>query len=209
MSPAELIIRAMDTADITCEAISSTTFFSEATRTWIQELLSSNSDLQDCATIAIGVAYIFLMVTCAILAASTWGNNWTASLAHSLRTIAYQVAVCTKVTLFLSVELVLCPIVFGIAIDGMTLDIRHSSFDLRYSSFQAAPILSMLLYWVAGIALFLQLSLFASALRQVLKRDIYLMMFRDVSLYFIFIVIRHLIFWTARGPRFSSNSGAY
>ncbi|SPQ97280.1 RING-type E3 ubiquitin transferase [Plasmodiophora brassicae] len=151
----------------------------DALRVSAIESFAPGSFFDQAMTIAVGFGVLVLSMSLFIIAVSSFGSAWSNAIGRFLLSAFLNILMCIKVAVLLAVELVGCPILFGIIIDVLTIGIRHTTLSARMDAFLASPSLSVLLFWFTGIALFLNLSVFASVLRQTVRREVYLVLFRD------------------------------
>ncbi|XP_039068597.1 probable E3 ubiquitin ligase SUD1 isoform X2 [Hibiscus syriacus] len=153
-----------------------------------------SSRLSDVTTLAIGYMFIFSLVFFYLgvvtLIRYTRGEPLTmgrfygiASLAETIPSLFRQFLVAMrhlmtmiKVAFLLVIELGVFPLMCGWWLDVCTIRMFGKSMSQRVQFFTVSPLASSLIHWVVGIVYMLQISIFVSLLRGVL---------RDGVLYFL------------------------
>ncbi|KAJ7549201.1 hypothetical protein O6H91_07G045200 [Diphasiastrum complanatum] len=170
----------------------------ESTIDAVTEAMVAALRLSDAATVAVGYGVIMvavcLYVGLIILIRYGRGQPLTvgrirgvASVAEAAPSIARQVlagiinmATLAKVAFLLVIELGVFPLLCGWWLDICTLGMLDVSISQRISFFWASPLTSSLLHWLVGIVYMLQISIFVSLLREVLRPGV-LYFLRDPS----------------------------
>nr|PNR39211.1 hypothetical protein PHYPA_019489 [Physcomitrium patens] len=141
----------------------------------------------DATTVAVGYAAIFSAVVfylgLIVLIRYSRGEPMTvgrirgvASMAEAAPSVARQViagvsymATGVKVAFLLFIELGVFPLLCGWWLDVCTLGIRDVTLTQAVSFLSSSPSMSSFLHWLVGIVYMLQISIFVSLLREVLK----------------------------------------
>ncbi|CAN1854489.1 Probable E3 ubiquitin ligase SUD1 [Linum perenne] len=150
----------------------------------------STSRLSDVTTLAIGYMAIcflvFLYLGVVALIRYTKGEPLTmgrfygiASLAETIPSLFRQslaamrhLMTMIKVAFLLVIELGVFPLMCGWWLDVCTIRMFGKSMSQRIQFFSASPLASSLIHWVVGIVYMLQISIFVSLLRGVLRRGV-------------------------------------
>ncbi|CAK9208987.1 unnamed protein product [Sphagnum troendelagicum] len=143
--------------------------------------------LSDAATVAVGYGVIFLALSfylCLIaLIRYTRGQPITVGRIHGVTTMAEAapsvvrqmiagvryMATMVKVAFLLVIELGVFPLLCGWWLDICTLGMLEATISHRVAFFWSSPLTSSLLHWLVGIVYMLQISIFVSLLREVLR----------------------------------------
>ncbi|XP_024527152.1 probable E3 ubiquitin ligase SUD1 [Selaginella moellendorffii] len=151
------------------------------------EVFVTAIQLSDAATVAVGYGVIFLLLSfyLGLILLVRYGRGeplmvgrirGVVSVAeaapslfrHIIGCVRY-VATMLKVAFLLVIELGVFPLVCGWWLDVCTLAMLKVSFAQRVAFFWASPLTSSLLHWLVGIFYMLQISIFVSLLREVLR----------------------------------------
>eukprot|EP00249_Psilotum_nudum_P023520 c28905_g1_i2 orf=77-3538(+) len=153
----------------------------------LTEAMVASLRLSDAATIAVGYSVILMALTFYIgliaLIRYNRGEPLTvgrihgvASMAEAAPSIARQVIsalkylmTMAKVAFLLLIELGVFPLMCGWWLDICTLSMLGATIANRVAFFWASPLTSSLLHWLVGIVYMLQISIFVSLLREVLR----------------------------------------
>ncbi|CAL1410132.1 unnamed protein product [Linum trigynum] len=150
----------------------------------------STSRLSDVTTLAVGYMLIFFLVFLYLgvvaLIRYTKGEPLTlgrfygiASIAETIPSLFRQflaamkhLMTMIKVAFLLVIELGVFPLMCGWWLDICTLRMFGKSMSDRIQFFSASPLASSLVHWVVGIVYMLQISIFVSLLRGVLRHGV-------------------------------------
>lgn len=153
----------------------------------LAEAMVASLRLSDAATVAVGYSVILMAVSfylglIALIRYSkgeplTVGRiHGVASMAEAAPSVARQVVAglkymmtMLKVAFLLLIELGVFPLMCGWWLDICTLSMLGGTVANRISFFWASPLTSSLLHWLVGIVYMLQISIFVSLLREVLR----------------------------------------
>ncbi|KAI3702417.1 hypothetical protein L6452_28155 [Arctium lappa] len=148
------------------------------------------SRLSDVTTLAIGYIFIFSLVIFYLGAIAviryTKGEPLTmgrfygvASIAETIPSLFRQFVAAMrhlmtmiKVAFLLVIELGVFPLMCGWWLDVCTIRMFGKSISQRVEFFSASPLASSLIHWVVGIVYMLQISIFVSLLRGVLRNGV-------------------------------------
>ncbi|KAF3435429.1 hypothetical protein FNV43_RR22518 [Rhamnella rubrinervis] len=151
---------------------------------------SGTSRLSDVTTLAIGYMIIFSLVFFYLAVVSlvryTRGEPLTmgrfygiASIAETIPSLFRQflaamrhLMTMIKVAFLLVIELGVFPLMCGWWLDVCTIRMFGKSMAQRVQFFSASPLASSLVHWVVGIVYMLQISIFVSLLRGVLRNGV-------------------------------------
>ncbi|KAK8562902.1 hypothetical protein V6N13_018548 [Hibiscus sabdariffa] len=149
-----------------------------------------SSRLSDVTTLAIGYMFVFSLVFFYLgivtLIRYTRGEPLTmgrfygiASLAETIPSLFRQflaamrhLMTMVKVAFLLVIELGVFPLMCGWWLDVCTIRMFGKSMSLRVQFFSVSPLASSLIHWVVGIVYMLQISIFVSLLRGVLRNGV-------------------------------------
>ncbi|KAI4342341.1 hypothetical protein MLD38_026979 [Melastoma candidum] len=149
-----------------------------------------SSRLSDVTTLAIGYLVIFSAILCylgiVILIRYTKGEPLTngrfygiASIAETIPSLFRQflaamrhLMTMIKVAFLLVIELGVFPLMCGWWLDVCTIRMFGKSMTHRVQFFSVSPLASSLVHWVVGIVYMLQISIFVSLLRGVLRNGV-------------------------------------
>ncbi|GMJ12850.1 SUPPRESSOR OF DRY2 DEFECTS 1, ECERIFERUM 9 [Hibiscus trionum] len=149
-----------------------------------------SSRLSDVTTLAIGYMFIFSLVffylSIITLIRYTRGEPLTmgrfygiASIAETIPSLFRQflaamrhLMTMIKVAFLLVIELGVFPLMCGWWLDVCTIRMFGKSMSLRVQFFSVSPLASSLIHWVVGIVYMLQISIFVSLLRGVLRNGV-------------------------------------
>ncbi|XP_076956301.1 putative E3 ubiquitin ligase SUD1 [Bidens hawaiensis] len=152
--------------------------------------LKGNSRLSDAATLAVGYISIFTLITSYLgviaLVRYARGEPLTMGRFYGITSIAETIPslfrqflaamrhlmTMIKVAFLLVVELGVFPLMCGWWLDVCTIRMFGKSIGQRVDFFSVSPLASSLLHWVVGIAYMLQISIFVSLLRGVLRNGV-------------------------------------
>eukprot|EP00475_Leptophrys_vorax_P028700 TRINITY_DN4173_c0_g1_i1.p1 TRINITY_DN4173_c0_g1~~TRINITY_DN4173_c0_g1_i1.p1 ORF type:complete len:925 (+),score=193.57 TRINITY_DN4173_c0_g1_i1:50-2824(+) len=117
-------------------------------------------------------------------AASVWFVScvvfdYQSTYAQMLRKTVRYIYVGLKVCLLLSIELACCPVIFGICIDFLTLNLRDLDVKMRKDSVLHAPVSNLILFWLLGFSFMLFISMLASVLRKSIRQEVVDMILRN------------------------------
>lgn len=144
----------------------------------------------DSATVAVGYSVIIMAVSFYLgliaLVRLSKGEPLTVGRIHGLASVAEAgpsvarqviaglkyLLTMFKVAFLLLVELGVFPLMCGWWLDICTLSMLGGSVANRVAFFWASPLMSSLLHWLTGIVYMLQISMFVSLLREVLRPGI-------------------------------------
>ncbi|OIW10194.1 hypothetical protein TanjilG_27945 [Lupinus angustifolius] len=150
----------------------------------------STSGLSDVTTLAIGYIFIFSLIVCyfgvVALIRYTKGEPLTigrfygiASIAETIPSLFRQflasmrhLMTMVKVAFLLVIELGVFPLMCGWWLDVCTIQMFGKTMVHRVQFFSASPLASSLIHWVVGIVYMLQISIFVSLLRGVLRNGV-------------------------------------
>ncbi|KAL2642943.1 hypothetical protein R1flu_010530 [Riccia fluitans] len=153
----------------------------------VTEAMVAALRLSDAATVAVGYGVILLALSLylgliALIRYSrgepiTVGRiHGVATMAEAAPSVARQVmagvkymATMVKVAFLLIIELGIFPLMCGWWLDICTLGMLDVSIAQRVEFFWSSPLTSSLLHWLVGIVYMLQISIFVSLLREVLR----------------------------------------
>ncbi|KAJ7967479.1 E3 ubiquitin-protein ligase MARCH6 [Quillaja saponaria] len=148
------------------------------------------SRLSDVTTLAVGYMFIFTLVFCYLgivaLIRYTKGEPLTvgrfygiASIAETIPSLFRQflaamrhLMTMVKVAFLLVIELGVFPLMCGWWLDVCTIRMFGKTMTHRVQFFYASPLASSLVHWVVGIVYMLQISIFVSLLRGVLRNGV-------------------------------------
>ncbi|XP_019243432.1 PREDICTED: probable E3 ubiquitin ligase SUD1 isoform X2 [Nicotiana attenuata] len=148
------------------------------------------SRLSDVTTLAVGYMFIFSLVVFYLgiltLIRYTRGEPLTlgrfyglASIAETIPSLFRQFVAAMrhlmtmiKVAFLLVIELGVFPLMCGWWLDVCTIRMFGKSITQRVEFFSVSPLASSLLHWVVGIVYMLQISIFVSLLRGVLRKGV-------------------------------------
>ncbi|PQQ03403.1 putative E3 ubiquitin ligase SUD1 [Prunus yedoensis var. nudiflora] len=151
---------------------------------------ATSSRLSDVTTLAIGYMFIFSLVFFYLgivaLIRYTRGEPLTmgrfygiASMAETIPSLFRQflaamrhLMTMIKVAFLLVIELGVFPLMCGWWLDVCTIRMFGKSMSHRVQFFSASPLASSLVHWVVGIVYMLQISIFVSLLRGVLRNGV-------------------------------------
>ncbi|XP_076895484.1 putative E3 ubiquitin ligase SUD1 [Bidens hawaiensis] len=152
--------------------------------------LKGNSRLSDAATLAVGYISIFTLISSYLgviaLVRYARGEPLTVGRLYGITSIAETIPslfrqflaamrhlmTMIKVAFLLVVELGVFPLMCGWWLDVCTIRMFGKSIGQRVDFFSVSPLASSLLHWVVGIAYMLQISIFVSLLRGVLRNGV-------------------------------------
>ncbi|OIV93295.1 hypothetical protein TanjilG_13122 [Lupinus angustifolius] len=150
----------------------------------------ATSRLSDVTTLAIGYIFIFSLIVCyfgvVALIRYTKGEPLTmgrfygiASIAETIPSLFRQflaamrhLMTMVKVAFLLVIELGVFPLMCGWWLDVCTIQMFGKTMAHRVQFFSASPLASSLIHWVVGIVYMLQISIFVSLLRGVLRNGV-------------------------------------
>ncbi|KAE9613615.1 hypothetical protein Lal_00016144 [Lupinus albus] len=150
----------------------------------------STSGLSDVTTLAIGYIFIFSLIVfyfgIVALIRYTKGEPLTmgrfygiASIAETIPSLFRQflasvrhLMIMVKVAFLLVIELGVFPLMCGWWLDVCTIQMFGKTMVHRVQFFSASPLASSLIHWVVGIVYMLQISIFVSLLRGVLRNGV-------------------------------------
>ncbi|GLJ18519.1 hypothetical protein SUGI_0329170 [Cryptomeria japonica] len=153
----------------------------------LTEVLLTSLQLSDAATLSIGYMSIFLLVFgylgLVALIRYNRGEPLTvgriygiASVAEAAPSLARQFLAgvkyfftMVKVAFLLLVEIGVFPLLCGWWLDVCTISMLGTTLSQRVGFFWASPITSSVFHWLVGIVYMLQISIFVSLLREVLR----------------------------------------
>eukprot|EP00761_Pharyngomonas_kirbyi_P014475 gb/GECH01014505.1/.p1 GENE.gb/GECH01014505.1/~~gb/GECH01014505.1/.p1 ORF type:complete len:656 (+),score=126.23 gb/GECH01014505.1/:1-1968(+) len=95
-------------------------------------------------------------------------DPWTRRALTGLRIVAVFVKVTAMVAWFFAVAPLLC----GVLVDYLTLDMVGSSWSARMAFVQTEPISAMFTHWMIGVGFLVQLSVSIRTLRQILRSQV-------------------------------------
>ncbi|KAL0356850.1 UNVERIFIED_CONTAM: putative E3 ubiquitin ligase SUD1 [Sesamum calycinum] len=121
------------------------------------------SRLSDVTTLAVGYMFIFSLVIF-YLGIVTLIRQFVAAMRHLMTMI--------KVAFLLVIELGVFPLMCGWWLDVCTIRMFGKSISQRVEFFSISPLASSLVHWVVGIVYMLQISIFVSLLRGVLRNGV-------------------------------------
>ncbi|XP_022638778.1 probable E3 ubiquitin ligase SUD1 isoform X3 [Vigna radiata var. radiata] len=148
------------------------------------------SRLSDVTTLAIGYVFIITLIFCyfgiVALIRYTKGEPLTmgrfygiASIAETIPSLFRQflaamkhLMTMVKVAFLLIIELGVFPLMCGWWLDVCTIQMFGKTMVHRVQFFSASPLASSLVHWVVGIVYMLQISIFVSLLRGVLRNGV-------------------------------------
>ncbi|KAK7319893.1 hypothetical protein RJT34_04621 [Clitoria ternatea] len=148
------------------------------------------SRLSDVTTLAIGYVFILTLIFCyfgiVALIRYTKGEPLTmgrfygiASIAETIPALIRQflaamrhLMTMVKVAFLLVIELGVFPLMCGWWLDVCTIQMFGKTMVHRIQFFSASPLASSLVHWVVGIVYMLQISIFVSLLRGVLRNGV-------------------------------------
>ncbi|CAM8930899.1 unnamed protein product [Rhodiola kirilowii] len=151
---------------------------------------SGGSQLSDVTTLAIGYMFIFSIIFFYVgivaLIRYTRGEPLTmgrfyglASVVETIPSLFRQfvaamrhIMTMVKVAFLLVIELGVFPLMCGWWLDVCTIRMFGKSMSQRVQFFSASPLASSLVHWVVGIVYMLQISIFVSLLRGVLRSGV-------------------------------------
>ncbi|KAJ7946073.1 E3 ubiquitin-protein ligase MARCH6 [Quillaja saponaria] len=161
--------------------------------TWSEILKGGSigaSRLSDVATLSVGYMFIFALVFCYLgivaLVRYTKGEPLSvgrfygiASMAETIPSLFRQflaamrhLMTMVKVAFLLVIELGVFPLMCGWWLDVCTIRMFGKTMAHRVQFFSASPLASSLVHWVVGIIYMLQISIFVSLLRGVLRNGV-------------------------------------
>ncbi|BBN02416.1 E3 ubiquitin-protein ligase MARCH6 [Marchantia polymorpha subsp. ruderalis] len=153
----------------------------------VTEAMVAALRLSDAATVAVGYGFILvvLSVYLGLIALIRYSRgepitvgriHGVATMAEAAPSVARQVmagvkymATMVKVAFLLIIELGVFPLMCGWWLDICTLGMLDVSIAQRVEFFWSSPLTSSLLHWLVGIVYMLQISVFVSLLREVLR----------------------------------------
>ncbi|KAL9238322.1 hypothetical protein vseg_012757 [Gypsophila vaccaria] len=153
----------------------------------LKALTSGTSKFSDITTLAVGYMFIFSLIFLyfgmVAFIKYTRGEPLTirrfqgiASILEAIPSLSRQFFACVrhlmtmiKVAFLLAIELGVFPLMCGWWLDVCTLRMFGKSMAQRVEFFSASPLASSLFHWVVGIFYMLQISIFVSLLRGVLR----------------------------------------
>lgn len=155
----------------------------------LKEATMGTSRLSDVTTLAIGYMFIFSLVFFYLgivaLIRYTKGEPLTgrfygiASIAETIPSLFRQflaamrhLMTMIKVAFLLVIELGVFPLMCGWWLDVCTIRMFGKSMSERVQFFSVSPLASSLVHWVVGIVYMLQISIFVSLLRGVLRNGV-------------------------------------
>lgn len=156
----------------------------------LKEATMGTSRLSDVTTLAIGYMFIFSLVSFYLgivaLIRYTKGEPLTmgrfygiASIAETIPSLFRQflaamrhLMTMIKVAFLLVIELGVFPLMCGWWLDVCTIRMFGKSMSERVQFFSVSPLASSLVHWVVGIVYMLQISIFVSLLRGVLRNGV-------------------------------------
>ncbi|KAF2294745.1 hypothetical protein GH714_015943 [Hevea brasiliensis] len=122
------------------------------------------SRLSDVTTLAIGYMFIFSLVFFYLETIPSLFRQFLAAMRHLMTMI--------KVAFLLVIELGVFPLMCGWWLDVCTIRMFGKSMAQRVQFFSVSPLASSLVHWVVGIVYMLQISIFVSLLRGVLRQGV-------------------------------------
>ncbi|KAK6916423.1 Zinc finger, RING-CH-type [Dillenia turbinata] len=146
--------------------------------------------LSDVATLAIGYMFIFslIVIYLGVIALIrftkgeplTWGRFYgLASIAETIPSLFRQflaamrhLMTMIKVAFLLVIELGVFPLMCGWWLDVCTIKMFGKSMTQRIEFFSFSPLASSMVHWIVGIVYMLQISIFVSLLRGVLRNGV-------------------------------------
>jgi hypothetical protein len=96
-----------------------------------------------------------------------------------VRRSLFKIFQASKVCFLLFLELAISPMLFGFAMDLLTLNIRKISYDDRKSFALKSPITSIMVFWFLGFSFMVFLSMLVSLLRRSIRTEIVDLVFRN------------------------------
>ncbi|KAF1875002.1 hypothetical protein Lal_00007618 [Lupinus albus] len=150
----------------------------------------ATSRLSDVTTLAIGYIFIFSLIVCyfgvVALIRYTRGEPLTIGRFYGITSIAETIPslfrqflaamrhlmTMVKVAFLLVIELGVFPLMCGWWLDVCTIQMFGKTMVHRVQFFSASPLASSLIHWVVGIVYMLQISIFVSLLRGVLRNGV-------------------------------------
>ncbi|GLT60425.1 hypothetical protein SLA2020_331920 [Shorea laevis] len=166
------------------------TEFSNNTSIPLNGAVVGTSQLSEFTTLAIGYMVIFSLIILYLgivaLIRYTRGESLTMgrsrgivslvegipSLIKQLLTAMRHMMTMVKVAFLLVIELGVFPLMCGWWLDFCTVKMFGKSISHRYQFFLVSPLASSLVHWVVGIVYMLQISIFVSLLRGVLRNGV-------------------------------------
>ncbi|CAK8577471.1 unnamed protein product [Lathyrus sativus] len=148
------------------------------------------SRISDVTTLAIGYIFILTLIFCyfgiVALIRYTKGEPLTAGRFYGIASIAETIPslfrqflaamrhlmTMVKVAFLLVIELGVFPLMCGWWLDVCTIQMFGKTMAHRAQFFYASPLASSLMHWVVGIVYMLQISIFVSLLRGVLRNGV-------------------------------------
>ncbi|KAF9601697.1 hypothetical protein IFM89_022117 [Coptis chinensis] len=156
----------------------------------LNKAIGGTSRLSDVATLAIGYMFIFSLVFLYLgviaLVRYTRGQPLTigrlygiASIAEAIPSLLRQslaamrhLMTMIKVAFLLVIELGVFPLMCGWWLDVCTIRMLGKTISQRVEFFAISPLASSLIHWIVGIVYMLQISIFVSLLRGVLRNGV-------------------------------------
>ncbi|XP_077253068.1 RING/U-box superfamily protein [Tasmannia lanceolata] len=148
------------------------------------------SRFPDFTTLSIGYVFIFFMVICYLgllaLIRYTRGEPLTIGRLHGIASLADAIPslirqflagmkhlmTMVKVAFLLVIELGVFPLMCGWWLDVCTIKMLGTTIAQRVEFFSVSPLASSLIHWLVGIVYMLQISIFVSLLRGVLRNGV-------------------------------------
>ncbi|KAG0495508.1 hypothetical protein HPP92_000199 [Vanilla planifolia] len=152
--------------------------------------IGGSSRLSDVTTLAVGYMFIFCLVIFYVgfvtLIRYTRGERLTLGRLYGIASIAEAVPSLlrqflsgmrhlmkmVKVAFLLVIELGVFPLMCGWWLDVCTLRMLGTTFAKRVEFFSVSPLASSSIHWIVGIVYMLQISIFVSLLRGVLRNGV-------------------------------------
>ncbi|XP_074275538.1 putative E3 ubiquitin ligase SUD1 [Silene latifolia] len=156
----------------------------------LEGVTAGTSRFSDVTTLAVGYMFIFSLIFLyfGIIAfikytrgePLTMGRfQWVASIFEAIPSLSRQFFACMrhlmtmiKVAFLLVIELGVFPLMCGWWLDFCTIRMFGKSMAQRVEFFSVSPLASSLVHWVVGIFYMLQISIFVSLLRGVLRTGV-------------------------------------
>ncbi|KAH9623036.1 hypothetical protein KSS87_000254 [Heliosperma pusillum] len=156
----------------------------------LEGVTTGTSRFSDVTTLAVGYMFIFSLIFLyfGIVAfikytrgePLTMGRfQWVASIFEAIPSLSRQFFACMrhlmtmiKVAFLLVIELGVFPLMCGWWLDFCTIRMFGKSMAQRVEFFSVSPLASSLVHWVVGIFYMLQISIFVSLLRGVLRNGV-------------------------------------
>ncbi|KAK8940151.1 hypothetical protein KSP40_PGU017504 [Platanthera guangdongensis] len=152
--------------------------------------ITSSSRLSDVTTLAFGYMFLFCLIFCYLglftLIRYTQGEQLTIGRLYGISSIAEAIPslfrqflsgmrhlmTMVKVAFLLVIELGVFPLMCGWWLDVCTLKMLGTTFAKRVDFFSLSPFASSIIHWLVGIIYMLQISIFVSLLRGVLRNGV-------------------------------------